>query len=379
GVDFTRLDNIEKIRCILAFIRHHSWDITTLTELLHGDWTANLIVEELLIVIHKRVAVVLSPAARAAHMASDSKVFRFSNLVMGVCLKLPNMDREILYCSVYMLSGLIAEERAAQWSNMLKLHESLKDTQFAVIFQEDWNAHRGRNTIADDTCLGTFTLSAATTQSGQAGVKFIQDAGLRCVDYFLPCERRGTWRHNVNGLWYELDYTLTSGILSKAFRDMKTFSTGFTDHVVKQYTLQEHKQQFQDRVRHHTAQLLGAGQPRNRDEEFPENEASQHFFVDGSGDPLGQEAGWGAALFLGEAGMRARERLPEHLCPDPAAIWHGPVQENTQALDFLGALSAANNTGEMSAMCVVLLAVIKEGPSTASMTIYYDSTYAANM
>eukprot|EP00959_Pyramimonas_sp_CCMP1952_P103675 2168189-Pyramimonas_sp.AAC.1 len=57
------------------------------------------IAEEFLIAIHKKVAVVLSPAPRAAHMASDSKVFRFSNLVMGVRLKLPNMDKETLHCS----------------------------------------------------------------------------------------------------------------------------------------------------------------------------------------------------------------------------------------------------------------------------------------
>ena len=90
--------------------------------------------------------------------------------------------------------------------------------------------------------------------------------------------------------------------------------------------------------------------------------------TDGSGQACG--AGWGAVVF----------RWPI-ISEDPDFILHGPVLTAEWEHLWIGARTASNNTGELSAIAEVMMWLLDEAPDdgTTPVMIRFDSYYAANI
>ena len=94
-------------------------------------------------------------------------------------------------------------------------------------------------------------------------------------------------------------------------------------------------------------------------------------FTDGAGPVPGKAlfAGWGVAVWDESS-----------LSPSPHVELYGPVCTTVADSRWIGADSATNNTGELTAMVEALLWLESEatGPAEVPATIFYDSTYAYN-
>ena len=84
-------------------------------------------------------------------------------------------------------------------------------------------------------------------------------------------------------------------------------------------------------------------------------------FSDGSYDPKNHRGGWGATI----------------LHYDRIYNIYGPVQIDSRSLHYIGATTASNNTGELSAIFMSLFWLKHHNTAHCDTEIYYDSTYAA--
>ncbi|CAE8679070.1 unnamed protein product [Polarella glacialis] len=104
-----------------------------------------------------------------------------------------------------------------------------------------------------------------------------------------------------------------------------------------------------------------------------------HIYTDGSGgkneDPESDVSAWGVAIF---------RQQPTDIQHEPVVKLYGPVSLDEWDTIWLGARTHSNNTAELSAIGEACDWLLREEQNDgegnkAPATIYYDSTYAANM
>ena len=264
----------------------------------------------------------------------------------------------------------------------------------------DFNSHIGKDHANNKHGLDTPTPASSRDFLDM----LLTRTSLTVADWNLHCWKRGTWCHNITAKWYELDTFLTPNKDTRAARSLKVTPVSYSDHKVKTMVLHITTSTKVDKwwLRSSTTTtnkqplLLdkmkgpskGATEKRllyaNKMNEFLMEEVQKqelrtttfktegslgtlHIYVDGSGKGFG---GWGTCIKTRESELN----------------FHGPIVTSATKGDtsdlFLGAEVTTNNCGELTGMAMALAWCRSAGLATLSqydtVTIHYDSTYAAN-
>ncbi|CAE7804986.1 unnamed protein product [Symbiodinium sp. CCMP2592] len=318
-------------------------------------------------------------------------------------------DTEYIFTAVYLHPSRLVGERRAAYEEIEKLRR-----QFPPGSQEvcagDWKSHTGLDFVGDQVHTGQHMLHTPTTMGGRVHKAWLHTTSLCMIDSFRPAARRATWRHNVTGQLYELDFCCVSQAIRKQFQATCTFACSITDHWGKQVVVHlsshekarrrsERRDRFQHyercrqlaqqkgqlRVQDMRGPTVAAGHRRAEFGKLVESELTAlqlplpvadhdelqnqdvtvdvEIYTDGSfGERGSTVAGWG--LYV---------RRGTH-----SESYYAPVKTEAASFLYHGACGHSNNVGELEAIGMAFKWARKHCDPGMKLCVLYDSQYAAN-
>ena len=250
GWNWHKLDdrNRDKAAGVLAAARSGDWDVACLSDMhctytdshMHTGTDVVVALEEYLIVIGDKSAVLLSPAAQQAWREAGCRKQMCNATGRMMCVFLIIKGQEYAITSIYapdQSKGTVLRKQffdcAEEWRE--SFHQNALQ-----LWAGDWNSHVGR-----DACschrpgLGRYALLTPTQRPGKELLQWVCNGPeLDLADSFHNVWKRGTWLHRSRTTqdtttWFELDVIFMTPGLRKRTQWMKTFALHFSDHFGK--------------------------------------------------------------------------------------------------------------------------------------------------
>ena len=238
GANWSRTEerHIAKFGCLVEVMREQKIDVMCLTD-LHGqvdeaaavDTRFNTcMLEEFLLIQCGRVGFFLHPAVVKCWDGRAATCWGEQGRVATIDINIDGHKCRIgsVYMPVYSTDGV--EGRTTCWKSVCEAERDFNN-EGGVVFGGDWNGH-----IARDAVAGRQALVGESSTGGKQMLALIKSyVRLINVDHKIPAKRRGTWCSNKSGVWYELDYFLTSVKYSGRFSKLRTIAVGESDHAAR--------------------------------------------------------------------------------------------------------------------------------------------------
>ena len=150
-------------------------------------------------------------------------------------LQIPMGDRVSIFVSVHMMPSSLVGERRRALEDLDVVRKRFPADSVEVLMG-DRNAHAGNDFPGDAVHTGLHALPTPTTTGGRIHRAWLHTTSLCMIDIFNPSACRATWRHNVTGKLYEIDFICASEKIRHQ-QSPATFTCVISDHWGKQVVM----------------------------------------------------------------------------------------------------------------------------------------------
>ena len=247
GWNWQKTDDLhrDKAAGVLDSARRGKWDIACLSEmhctwneeLQHGGRNSIVALEEFIIIVGVRSAILLSPAAQQAWRARgcEKKLCADTGRFLSITLDIKGQVYSVV--SGYAPTPGEPQDRIAFFEAAHTFREALPKESLQL-WGGDWNSHVGRDSGGGAwQGIGKFSLTTPTDRPGKELLQWLSSGAppLDLADSFFSIWKRGTWMHERLGVtkWFELDCFFMTPLLRKRVQKIKVFAMHFSDHFGK--------------------------------------------------------------------------------------------------------------------------------------------------
>ena len=241
----------EKSHELLHIMRNRRMDIMLLADLHHPAeerrWhsrNVNVGIEEFLLVVGDRTAILLSPRVQIAWQKTGCFC---STETTG---RASMIEIEVAKTRYHVAATYIpdvskgAEVRRDTWKSLgewredLSLQRQKPGYRLLQMWGGDWNSHMGRDAHErTPDQIGTYGSLHPTSQGGRQMQQWLatEAVELQLADSYRPVKHRGTYQHRTSKVWHDLDTLVVSPALLPRVNSIQQFDTAVSDHRGKVY------------------------------------------------------------------------------------------------------------------------------------------------